>query len=221
MTKSTTKPREPDPERVVTGSKKTAAKAPDPSPKKNQSRTRASAKTTSPAPTASSAAANTVKSEAPLGPNGHPLLSLSKLAEYCDIDRSVARKKLHAAKIKPDRSEAKLKLYELSPEVEDLLSESGNPKLDEVKLREAEASARLKELKVDRESGRLVDFDEACDTFGKAIKGLYDRLKVDYPPKAGPRLHKLKTGRDITAALRRDFDKIFGEFRSDFRRFIR
>ena len=201
------------------------------SPKKRQrsggKRSTGQQKTRSRKPPIASSAADSTETKKPasttaeLGPNGYPLVSLSQLAEHCEVDRSVARRKLQAAKIKPEKSATKLKLYEQTPEVEALLEETGNPRMDEVKLREAEASARLKELKVDRESGRLVDFDEACEVFGKAIKGLYDRLKVDYPPKAGVRLHKLKTGRDVTAALRRDFDKIFGEFRADFRRFIR
>lgn len=155
------------------------------------------------------------------GPHGYPLLSLTKLAAHCDIDRSVARVRLQRAKIKPVEDKDKKRIFELTPEVEELLNESGDPRLDDLKYRELEAKARLKEMEVDRKSGRLVDFDEACETLTKIIKGLHDRLTIDYPSKAGLRLHKLKTGREVSMALKRDFDKIFGEFRADFRRFLK
>jgi len=155
------------------------------------------------------------------GPNGYPLLSLSQLSEHCDIDRSVARRRLQAAKIKPVRSQAKKKLYELTPEIEELLGDSGNPRLDEVKLREAEAKARLKEMDVETRSGRSVDFEEACEYFGELIKSLHNRFVSQYAPAAAGRLHKLKTARELRTALKRDFAKIFGEFRADPRRFTK
>jgi hypothetical protein len=130
-------------------------------------------------------------------------------------------RRLRQAKIKPFRSESKLKLFELTPEVEELLAESGDPRFDDVKLEDAQISKEIKRAKLDKIIGRSVDPDEVLDKLIQIFKGLRQRIVFTYPAQAGPRLHKLKTGREITAALKRDFTSIFSEFREDFRSFLK
>jgi hypothetical protein len=182
-------------------------------------------------PTGVSAAANTADthhsslithhSDPALGPHGFPLLSLSKLAEHCDIYRSTARSRLQAAKIKPVVNQEKKKLYELTPDVEALLAESGNVRFDEVKLEDAEISKEIKRAKLEKIRGQTFNAEEILERLIPIFKGLHDRFMFTYAPAAGAELRKLKTGKQITAALKRDFTKIFSELREDYRTFLK
>jgi len=136
------------------------------------------------------------------------------------MDRAVARKLLQSAKIKAEVNEDKKKLYPLTPEVEAALDKAGNPRLDEVKLREAEAKARLKELEVEKRSGRLVDFDEMADQLSKLFKRLHDYFVLEYPRRNSARLRKCKSAGELANVLKHDHAKVFGELRTDFRRFL-
>jgi len=136
------------------------------------------------------------------------------------MDRSVVRRRLQAAKIKPVDKKEKKTIYELTPEVEELLAESGNPKLDEVELRIKEADARWKEARADEKTKRLVDPELVLERLIPVIKSLRDHLVFTYSAQAGPALHKLKTGRQVSAALKRDLTLIFSEFREDFSCFM-
>jgi hypothetical protein len=154
----------------------------------------------------------------PTGPNGYPLLSLSKLAEHFDLDRAVVRRRLNEKEIQPVVNEEKKKLYELMPELEEAVE--GNTRRAELDAVEQELDIEWKKTRLLHKRGELIEFDKAADTFTKVAKGLYDRF-LQYSTKAGPRLHKCKSQRDVSLALRRDFEKIFGELRIDFRRFIK
>jgi hypothetical protein len=154
----------------------------------------------------------------PTGPNGGELLSLSKLAEVFELDRAVVRRRLNEKEIKPVVNEPKKKLYELTPELEEAIEQ--NTRRAELDAVEQELDIEWKKTRLQKAHGQLVEFDKAADTFTKVAKGLYDRF-IQYATKAGPRLHKCKSQRDLSLALRRDFEKIFGELRIDFRRFIK
>lgn len=151
------------------------------------------------------------------GPNGGELLSLSKLAELFELDRAVVRRRLNEKEIKPVVNEPKKKLYELTPELEEAIE--ANTRRAELDAVEQELDIEWKKTRLQKAHGQLVEFDKAADVFTKIAKGLFDHF-IQYSTKAGPRLHKLKSGREISLSLRRDFEKIFGELRVDFRRFI-
>jgi len=160
-----------------------------------------------------SAAGNSAAPE--LSPSGYPIRNTSELAQDFDCDRAVILKYVRKHKIKPFREREKLKEYELTPQLESILEEEiGNPKLGDVRLEDAQISKETKRFKLDKLKGRAVDFTEACEYFGLLLKGLYTRFDT-YPTTAAPRIHKLKTTKEVSSALRRDFRKIFGEFRAD------
>jgi hypothetical protein len=153
---------------------------------------------------------------------GYPLRNTSELARDFDCDRAVVLKYLRKHKIKPYREREKLKEYELTPELETVLEEEiGSPKLSDVRLEDAEITRDTKRVNLEKARGRLVDFTDACEYFGRLINGLYNRLDSQYAPTAGPRLYRLKTAKEVTSALRRDLRKILGEFRADPGRFAK
>lgn len=132
------------------------------------------------------------------------------------MDRSVVRRRLQAAKIKPVDKKEKKTIYELTPEVEELLGETGSQRLDEVNLRKAEADARLKEMKVDREIRRLVPYDEAQEEWQEVLKWLYQLLVIENPRRNAARYRKCKTTGELTAALKRDSAKPFQDLRANY-----
>jgi hypothetical protein len=154
----------------------------------------------------------------PTGPNGYPVYSTTKLGELYDMDRAVVRRRLKEKKIKPFAEGPRKADYELTPEVEEALE--GGTRRAELDAREQELDIEWKKARLDKATGRLVDFDEFCDVATKLVKGIYDRF-MQYASKASPRLHKSKTAREHHLAMRRDLEKIFGELRGDFRRFIK
>jgi hypothetical protein len=210
------------PGEVATGSKtqnKTLTTRPKTRRKTTDKIPAASGATTCPQPTASNAAANTAKET---GPNGYPLFSLSQLSDHCDIDRSVARRRLKAAKIKPVLNQEKKKLFELTPEVEELLHESGDPQLEDSKRRIAAVNAAMKEMELDEAQKRLVPYEEAQEEWQEILKWLYQLLVIENPRRnaAGYRKNCKTTG-ELIAALKRDSAKPFQDLRANYSRIFK
>jgi hypothetical protein len=145
------------------------------------------------------------------------LYSISKLAEYFELDRSVLRKRLDDARIKPVVNEPKRKLYRLE-EAEAVLEK--DERLDETKLRKMRAETALKELELQREQGDLLPCKEVEDYLLKLFTALYQRVCVRLPRDIGPQLYKADSPASLTKDLQTNLETIFHEVRTDHPRFF-
>src|SRR4051812_37453083 len=96
------------------------------------------------------------------GKSGHERRNVSQLAFRFDLDRGTVRKSLQDAGIEPVSEKAKEKLYELTPELIEVL-EQADKLLDEAKLRKETAVARQNEIKVAVLEGELAPVGEFTD----------------------------------------------------------
>lgn len=143
--------------------------------------------------------------------------SISRLAEYFELDRAVLRKRLDNARIKPVINEPKRKLYRLEDAEQVLQTDE---QLDEIKLRKLRADASLQELKLQRENGEMVPRKEVEDYLQKLFTALYQRVCVRCPRELGTQLYKADSPAALTKDLQTNLETIFHEVRSDHRRFF-
>lgn len=153
-------------------------------------------------------------------PPEYERLSTSKLAFRFDLDRATVTKRLELAKIAPVEAKAKLRLYELTPKLEAVLSAIHDP-LAEVKLRAATADAMYREAKVAAMTGDLVPLIEAQELTQRIFSTLHRDIVIQLPKRLGPRLARIKTAAEATKLLKQETEKIFRNLRNDPEGFLK
>lgn len=154
--------------------------------------------------------AATAKKQRPQKTKGE-FLSIQKIAFRCGLDRATCRKRLEAHGYKPEREEAKLKLYWFDAEMEAALTESQD-KLTDVKIRKETAAAQLAELKVLQQNGELIAVSEVEDYLHRLFKSLHQEVCVRLPRTVSASMVKAKdaatAAKILSAALNRVFDLV-------------
>lgn len=139
------------------------------------------------------------------------LLSIQKIAFRCGLDRATCKKRLEAHGYKPEREEAKLKLYWFDAEMESALTESQD-ELTHVKIRKETAAAQLAELKVMQQNGELIAVSEVEDYLHRLFKSLHQEVCVRFPRTVASSVVKAKdsaaAGKILSAGLNRIFDLV-------------
>lgn len=139
------------------------------------------------------------------------LLSIQKIAFRCGLDRATCKKRLELHGYKPEREEAKLKLYWFDAEMEAALTESQD-KLTDVKIRKETAAAQLAELKLMQQNGELVPVAEVEEYLHKLFRSLHQEVCIRFPRQIGRSVIKAKdattASKIISAGLNRIFDLV-------------
>lgn len=145
------------------------------------------------------------------------LYSISKLAEYYDLDRATMKRRLTDAGVLPALDEPRRKLYRLSEVEAALETDTG---LDEIKLRKLTAEAQLKELELQREQEQLLPRKEVEDYTQKLFTAMFQRLGIRLPREIAPQLWKAESQAQMTKQLETSIKAVFNELRADHRRFL-
>jgi hypothetical protein len=153
------------------------------------------------------------------GKSGHERRNVSQLAFRFDLDRGTVRKRLQDAGIEPVSEKAKEKLYELTPELIEVL-EQADKLLDEAKLRKETAVARQNEIKVAVLEGELAPVGEFTDMVQRLFGAMHKEIAIRFPKRVAARLQKAKSAADISAIMNRELNKIFTDLREDHSKFL-
>ena len=145
-------------------------------------------------------------------------LDTSKLAFRYGLDRATVRKRLLANGIEPIKATGNESVYELSPVVEAILGKLDD-RLDEAKLRAITADAELREAKVLQMRGELISTHEVTETMQQFSSAVYKKVSSQ-PKRLINKLRKAKTQAQAEKIWIDDINKIFGEWRTDFERFL-
>ena len=143
--------------------------------------------------------------------------SISKLAEYYGVDRSVMATKLNRASFEPVINEPRRKEYRLE-DVEPLVEAEQNR--EEVKLRQMTAEMRLKELELAEDEGSLMPRREVEDHLQKLFTAMFQRLAVRLPKEIKGQLNKASNEAQIASILQTSISGIFNELRRDHTKFL-
>lgn len=145
------------------------------------------------------------------------LYSISRLAEYFELDRTTMRKRLEAAGVEPVVKKLNQKLYRL----EDAEAAMGQEeKLEQMQLRKLTAETLLKELSLEQERGDLLPRKEVEDHIQKLFTAMYQRIAVRLPREIGAQLYKAESTAQLTTQLSTSLQTIFHELRNDHSRFL-
>lgn len=147
------------------------------------------------------------------------ILSISKLAFRYDMDRATVRKRIAELGLLPVEEKAKEKLYELTPRLDAVLSET-DTKLAAAKLQKELAQARIAEIKANEMEGELAPVGEFIDAVQKIFNQMFQEIAVRQPQRLGGKLAKAKTSAEAAAIIRADTAKIFATLRNDHTKFL-
>lgn len=147
------------------------------------------------------------------------LLSISKIAMRCNLDRATCRKRLDLNGYTPESEKNKEKLYRFDKEMEATLTESQD-KLTDIRIRKETADAQLKELKVREANGELAPVAEFVDAVQKIFSALYQDIAVRQPSKIASKLHRAKSQAEIAGILKAENTRAFTAIRRDFGKYL-
>lgn len=142
------------------------------------------------------------------------MLSISKIAMRCGLDRATCRKRLDENRYEPVEIKAKEKIYLFDKDMEEVLTEVQN-KLTDVKIRKETAAAQLAEIKVREQSGELIAVSEVEDYLHRLFKSLYQEAVVRAPKRLAVSVKKAKTTAEAAEILTTAFGAIFNTVRED------
>ena len=147
------------------------------------------------------------------------LLSISQIAFRFNLDRATVRKRLQKAEIKPDSDKEKEKLYLLTPELEQIVTEFFDD-LDATKLRKLDAEADLKEIEVQKRRGELASAAEFTEIVQQIFGTLHKKLAVQLPKRISLRLSKAATQAEISTLLTQEITKEFSNLRQNHKAYL-
>lgn len=148
------------------------------------------------------------------------LLNLSQLEFRFNLNRATVRKRLQAAGIAPHTEREKEKLFLLTPELEEVLSESTEG-MDAVRLRKETADAELKEIKVAEARGEMASVAEFTGVVQQIFGSLHKKLAVQLPKRLSLRLSKAATQNEIAQILAQEISKEFTELRNNHAQYLK
>lgn len=143
------------------------------------------------------------------------LYSISRLAEYFDVDRATMRKRLDESGVKAVSEKAKEKLFRFEEAEAAMLEAGDDPLLDEAKRRKLTAEAKLKEIQVKREEEDLLPRREVEDLVQKLFTAMFQRVAVRMPRELAPQLAKAENTAQMIAILQTSVEKIFNDLRTN------
>ncbi|HWQ34875.1 MAG TPA: hypothetical protein VNQ79_18675 [Blastocatellia bacterium] len=147
------------------------------------------------------------------------LCSISRLAEYFDLDRATMRRRLDDAGKQPVSARAKEKLYRLS-DAEEAVAAADSSDLEAARLRKLNAEIRLKELEFERERGELVYVKDVRDDLQQIFHRLFQRTAVQLPREIASALFKAETSGEMAEILQRSLEKVFNDLRNDHQSYL-
>ena len=109
-----------------------------------------------------------------------------------------------------ETSTAKNQLYWFDSDVEFAIK-AAKDELDAVRIRDLRAAAEIKELKLSRERGEVVDIADVMDRVQAIFTRLYKESTQMQPKRLGSRLAKAKTVAEVTRILKADTDKVLAK----------
>jgi len=155
------------------------------------------------------------------GPNGYPVHSTSKLGELFDLNRATVAQRLKEHKIKPVDVGPRKADYELTPQVEELLSDGAtDPEFKAAQRRIAIANARIKEKEADEAEKRSIPRDEMFEEVSAILKSLHQQFVLQLPRANSARYFKFKSRAELEAALKNDNAKPFQQLRSNYNEIV-
>lgn len=148
-------------------------------------------------------------------------LSESQIGKRMKLHRQTVAARLEDLGIEPDaeRSNAKLKVYWFDTELEFAIK-AAKDESTALKVRGLRADAQLKELKLAKERGELVDIGEVIDIVQKIGVAIYQEFAIRQPKRIGPALAKAKNVTSVKQKLKADTEKIMKRLRANYEEFI-
>jgi hypothetical protein len=139
-------------------------------------------------------------------------LNISQLAERFNLNRETVRHRTNLAGITPFSKESKKVIYELTPRLQSVLSQT-NQLLSDAKTRREMAVADREELKVSQLRGELAPIKEVVELTQAVFTALYREFAQRQPNRLAHRLAKAKTAALAAKTLKLDTDEIFRRLR--------
>jgi hypothetical protein len=146
------------------------------------------------------------------------LLSISKIAMRCGLDRATCRKRLDVQGYEPAEVKEKEKLYLFDAAMEAALTESQD-KLSEVRVRKETAAAEKIEIQVAQARGELASVAEFTDVVQRLFGGCY-KENIRMIKRWGPKVVKMKTAAEIEKFMLGEYQKFSNSLRADFEKFL-
>lgn len=145
-------------------------------------------------------------------------LSISQIAERCDLDRATTKKRLEHHGYKPISVKAKLKLYRFDVVMKAKLTAKADV-LTDIRARKETAAAEKIEIEVATKRGELVPAAEFLDVVQRLFGGQY-KEQIRIFKRLAPRLAKMKSAPDIERLLLTEYQKFSNSLRADFKKFV-
>lgn len=148
-------------------------------------------------------------------------LSEQEIAKRCGLHRQTVAARLEDLGYEPDaeRSNAKLKVHFFTDAMRFEIK-AARDEMTAMKIRDMRASAHLKELKLARERGEVVDAVEMVELVQAVVSNLYQEYTVRQPKRIAPKLAKAKSLIEVKKILKVDHDRIMKELRANFERYL-
>lgn len=145
-------------------------------------------------------------------------LNISELAERYNLDRRMVVKRLKAAKIKPVFANTTEKIFDITPELDELLSETDED-LDALKKEKLKAEVELKQIQAAEKRGEFVAASEVREVMSKIFSGLHREFQRKNK-KIASRLAKAKETAKVSEILQTEDAKIFEKLRTNYTEFL-
>lgn len=147
------------------------------------------------------------------------VLSISKIAIRCHLDRGTTKKRLDLHGYEPIDEKAKLKEYRFDADMLAKLTYR-NDELAAANIRKAKAAAEKLELQNAEATGELASVADFTDKIQRVFGAMYKEVVVRMPTRLAARLAKAKTSADTAKILTNDLNRIFNTLRDDHHKFL-
>lgn len=148
-------------------------------------------------------------------------LTESEIAKRVGIHRQTLATRLEDLGYEPDteRSNAKSKVHFFTDAMM-FEVKAARDEMSAMKIRDMRASAHLKELKLARERGTVVEVAEMVEMVQSVVANLYQEHTVRQPKRIAAKLAKAKNVTEVKKILKVDEDRIMKELRGNFERYL-
>jgi transcriptional regulator with AAA-type ATPase domain len=148
------------------------------------------------------------------------LISINEISKRLRLDRATVTSRLDDLGYEPDpSSNVKLKLYLFDEDMVHALK-FAKDSASATRIRGLRADAQLKELKLAKEQGSLVDMASAIEDLHQVITWIYQEFTLRQPKRIGPKLAKAKSPIEIKKILNTDTERIMKNLRDNFEEII-
>lgn len=134
------------------------------------------------------------------------------LSRLLGMDRHTIADRLDGVESTSKR--AKLDCYPLGDALEAIIAGQSTT-LSAAKLRKEEADASMRELKLARERGLLIEVRDVRDKQQKVFTKMFQRFAVQLPGEIKGQLFKCDTPAQVAETLKHSVTKIFNDIRND------